>query len=202
MEYFAYQPKVSGTIWNIFKDLGTQSPAEIERAYSATEYSHTLEIVSAAMNGSIDLDGPFNLLAYERACQETDAIEQRKIKGPKELNIVDFETTKDTDLQVGYGDISSRSLRSKEDLIDEVVRRQSLNNGLDQLFNIRSRYIVERGVDVVSVLANALRGISDAMASFKGLLEDSTLKELFTNLCEDSQDGELLRQLEARLVAA
>ena len=202
MEYFAYQPKVSGSIWNIFKDLGTQSPAEIERAYDATEYSHTLEIVNAAMSGSINLNEHFNLFAYERACQDTDDIERRKIKGHREFNIVDFETTKDSDLQIGYGDISSRGLRSKEDLIDDVIRQQSLNNNLDLLFNIRSQYIVEHGVDIASVLRNAMLGIADAMTSLKELVKDSCIKDLFAQLCEDSQDGELLKQLEARLVTA
>ena len=201
MDYFTYQPNVTGDIWSLFKDLGSKPHAEIERTYSGSEYSHTLEIINAAMSSSIRLNDNFDLLAYERACQETDTLEKKKIKGHKEVNIVDFETSKDDSLTVGYGDISSRSLRAKEDLFDSMLDSEALNQNLEQLFNIRSRYIVEQGVDVVSVLYNAMKGVSDAMVSFKGLLHDSTIKDLYTELCLDSHNGELLRRLEVRMSA-
>lgn len=201
MEYFTYQPTVTGDIWTLFKDLGRRSQAEIERTYSGSEYSHTLEIINAALSSSIRLNEDFDLLAYERACQETDNLEKKKIKGHKEVNIVDFETSSDN-TSVGYGDISSRTLRAKEDLVEYMLDSEALNQNLERLFNIRSRYIVEQGVDIVSVLYNAMKGVSDAMVSLKGLIKDSTIKDLYAELCMDSHDGELLRLLEVRMATA
>lgn len=199
MKYFAYQNAPSGAVWSLFHELGSVSAEQRERVFSNSDYAHTLEIVSAAMNGKIPTDpesiSNFNLWGYEYACTKTDQDGRRK-ETKKTLNIVEFSTSSDDSLEVGYGDISARELGSEEALFDEIVDSVDFEENLRMLFNIRSRYISEQGVDVVSVLYGALKGIPDALSEIKKLLNDSVLRDLYTHLCEESKDGALLRRLE------
>ena len=199
MNYFGYQSNTSGAVWGLFKELGEVTPEQREKMYAGSEYAHTLEMVSAAMNGVIATDPEslenFNLWGYEAKCADTDAL-NRKSRAKKVLNIVEFTTSSEEDLEVGYGDVSARDLAGDDGMFDELVDSIAFEENLRKLFNIRSRYIAEQGVDVVSVSYGALQGIPDALTEVKTLFKDSTLCELYTQLCEESQDGALLRRLE------
>lgn len=203
MNYFGYQSNTTGAIWGLFKSLGEVTPEQREKMYSGSEYSHTLETVSAALSGAIATDpesvNNFNLWGYEFSCANRDNLRRLNL-AEHVLNIVDFSTTSDDSLAVGYGDISSRDLASKltskEDVFEDLVESISFEENLKQLLNIRSQYIVEQGVDVVSVLYGALKGIPDAINEVKTLVKDNFLKDLYAQLCEESQNGALLRRLE------
>lgn len=200
MDYFGYQSEASGAVWGLFRSLGEITPAQRESMYSGSEYAHTLETVSAALNGSIPTDREsvrnFNLWGYECACAAND-FKSRLNRVKKELNIVDVSSESDSSLQVGYGDISDRELKAKDDLFEDLVDSMTFEDNIKTLLNIRSKYIVECGVDVVGVLRSALRGIPDAVNEMRSLVKDSLLKDLYIQLCEESQDGALLRRLEA-----
>ena len=73
----------------------------------------------------------------------------------------------------------------------------NFEDNIKALCGIRTKYIVEKGIDVVSVLSCSLKGIPEAVAELKTIMADSVLGEIITSLCEDSRDGELLRRLEA-----
>lgn len=198
MNYFVYQSNTSGRVWGLFKELGEITPEQREKIYAGSEYAHTLEMVSAALNGAIATDPEslenFNLWGYEAKCAETDSIGKRN-RAKKELHIVEFSTSSDDSLDVGYGDISDRDLGSEDDMLELLVDSLAFEDNLRQLFNIRSHYIAEKGVDVVSVLYGALKGIPDAVKEMKSLVKDNMLCELYTQLCEESK-GMLLRRLE------
>ena len=184
-------------IWSLFRDLGETSDG-VKNAYGM-DYSHTLDIVKSALGGSISLSKEdiqsFNLQAYEYTCHENEKDGRRK-KAAKLLNIVDVDSSED-DIRVGYGEISSRSLASIEDSFDEVMSSSNFEDNIKALYGIRTKYIVEKGIDVVSVLSCSLKGIPEAVAELKTIMTDSVLGEIITSLCEDSRDGELLRRLEA-----
>lgn len=198
MNYFGYQSNASGKVWGLFRELGEITPEQREKMYAGSEYAHTLEMVSAALSGAIATDpeslANFNLWGYENKCAETDSLGKRA-RAKKELHIVDFTTSSDDSLEVGYGDVSARDLGSEDDMLDLLVDSMAFEENLRQLFNIRTRYIAEQGVDVVSVLYGALKGIPDAVKEMKTLVKDSALCELYTQLCEESK-GMLLRRLE------
>lgn len=199
MNYFNYQVNTSGKVWGLFRELGEVTPEQREKMFVGSEYAHTLEMVSAALNGAIATDSEslenFNLWGYEARCAETDALNRSK-RAKKVLNIVEFTTSSDDSLEVGYGDVSARDLAGDDGMFDEIVDSIAFEENLRKLFNIRTRYISERGVDIVSVLYGALKGIPDAVSEMRSLVKDSTLYELYTQLCEESQDGMLLRRLE------
>lgn len=186
-------------VWSLFKDLGDMTPSQLERVYSDCDYSHTLDIVRAALNGAIPLteDGidDFNLQAYEYKCKENE--KNGKYKRAKDvLNIVDFDNSEE-DGKVGYGDVSDRKIKSIEDSYEEIMKSEEFEQNIKTLYDIRTKYIVEKGVDLVSILIGSLKGIPEAVLEVKNLIQDSYLKDLIVSLCECSKDGKLLRVLEA-----
>lgn len=199
MNYFGYQHSVSGQIWSLFRELGEITPEQREKVYAGSEYAHTLEIVSAALNGHISTDPVslenFNLWGYESKCADMDA-HGKRARAKKVLNIVEFSTSSDDSIDVGYGEVSARELGYEDSMFDTIVESVDFEENLRRLFNIRTKYICEKGVDIVSVLYGALKGIPDAMTEIKTLVADSTLRELYTQLCEGNQNGTLIRRLE------
>lgn len=200
MHYFKYQnTKPMPKVWTLFKDLKTMSPEQISNMYANCDYSHTLEIVSAALNGSISLADDairdFNLQAYEAKCRENEKNGNYK-KAKEVLNIVELDNS-DDEIKVGYGDVSDRKLQVIEDSFEEIMSSETFEANIRELYGIRNKYIIEKGIDPVNALRNALKGIPEAVMELKNLISDSIIKDLITSLCEDSRDGKLLRVLEA-----
>lgn len=204
MNYFSYQPKgVTGRVWGLFASLANVSEEEKlgKDNSNFAGYAHTLEIVNAALNGTLatDLDSidNFNLKAYEYICNQNDEIGRSK-DVEKMLFIVDSideETEK-----VGYGDISERKLKTVDTAFDEVMDLDSFETNLNKLYNIRKTYITTKGIDLVSILYNSLKGIPEAMSAFREVIsENLDLKELITSLCEDGSGGILMERLELAL---
>lgn len=200
MKYYKYQnTKPMSNVWSLFKDLNTMTPSQIERLYADSDYSHTLDIVKAALNGSIPLTDDavreFNLQAYEYKCKENDKNGNFK-KSKDVLNIVEFDNSEE-DVNTRYGDISDRKLKVVEDAFEEVMSSDTFEANIRELYNIRTKYIIEHGIDLVSVLISSLKGIPEAVAEIKTIMCDTVVKDLIVSLCEDSRDGKLLRTLEA-----
>lgn len=200
MKYFKYQSGSMSKVWSLFRGLGDMTPEQIDKMYGGSDYSHTLEIVNAALNGSISLTdeavNDFNLPAYEYRCRENE--KNGNFKRAKEiLNIVEFDGS-DEEEKIGYGDISSRKLQNNfEESFDEIMSSETFESNIKQLFDIRSKYIIEHSIDPVSALINSLKGIPEAIQEVKQLMCDAVIKDLIVSLCEDSRDGKLLRVLEA-----
>lgn len=200
MKYYKYQQNRSmSKIWQLFQGLDDMTSEQIDRMYEGSDYSHTLDIVKAALNGSIPLSDEavreFSLQAYEYRCKENDK-NGRFNRAKDVVNIVEFDNS-DEDLKVGYGDVSDRKLKVKEDAFEELMNSRAFEENIRQLYNIRTKYIIEHGIDLVSVLISSLKGIPEAITEIKKLMIDEGIKELITSLCEDSKDGELLKVLES-----
>lgn len=203
MKYFKYVDTGSmGRVWSLFAELADETEEEkLGKAYYNVQYAHTLEIVNAAMRGSLPTDddslNSFNLRAYECKCRENDNNDQRK-QAEKLLYIVDDLGEEENG--VGYGDISEKrvSLNLQDLDFAEIDDLAAFEDSLSVLYNLRKQYITEEGVDVISILLNSLRGIPDAVSSMKKLvLRDSVLRDLVLDLCECSRDGALIERLEA-----
>lgn len=197
MNYFKYQYSGSlGQIWGLFSELSNLSKSEVLNANKRCDFSHTVDIISSAMNGGLSCED-FNLRAYEYSCKRTDDIKQSD-KRKKELVIVDT-VNGDEDTPVGYGEISSNDIRLR--VIDEAIEMLEADDEFErclaELYNIREDYIVEKGVDVVEMLSNSLKGIPEAVSFIRGIvLEDTKIKELVESLCENGID-----RLQGRLIA-
>lgn len=203
MNYFKYQSQQSmSKIWSLFVDLGKMSPEMKDKIYGGSDYSHTLEIVRSALNGNISLTDEavrsFNLGAYEFKCRENEKL--GRLKDAKTvLNIVEFDNSEE-DVRVGYGDISDRKLSMLDESFDKILDNDEFEYCIRQLLGIRSRYIVEHGVDLVSVLLNSLKGIPESVSTLKELVKDKVVKDLVTGLCNNG-NGRLIPILEAAVTA-
>lgn len=192
MNYFDYQQNgVMGRVWSLFSGLSDITDEENESISSTNSpYTHTLEIVSAALNGSLATDDEsidsFNLRAYEGKCKSNDKNNQIK-NVEKLLYIVDDVAGNEDRVQVGFGDISERKIASAEDQYERIDRESSFESNLLKLYDIRDRYISDRGIDPVRILSSSLKGIPEAISELKRLLgEDKELCELIVSLCEEN----------------
>lgn len=192
MNYFDYQQNgVMGRVWSLFSGLADVTDEEkVGKSGTDSSYTHTLEIVSAALNGSLATDDEsldnFNLRAYEGKCRVND--KNNKVKNvDKLLYIVDDVAGKEENVQVGFGDISERKLKKVDDQYDKIDREQSFESNLLKLYDIREKYISEHGIDPVRILSSSLKGIPEAVSELKRLLSnDEALRELVVSLCEEN----------------
>ncbi len=200
MRYFKYHyNEKSGKIWSLFNQIAETQQSQTEFGLSC-DYAHTLEIVHAAMSGSISLDedsvNSFNLRAYEYACSENDKIGRIK-RAEKELFIVDSFSDEGETKKVGFGDIPSNSVRlsTQDKRLDEIVNDDAFNKSLEELLGIRTKVFVEYGLDIVQALREALVGTKDAVDNIK-LISDKNeqVKNVIVALCT-AESGRLLNSL-------
>lgn len=200
MRYFDYQYSGTlGRVWSLFSGLN-EVPEEqkLGKSRFSCEYSHTLEIVNAALSGSLSTSSEsvknFNLQAYEYTCKENDNISQIK-SAEKLLYIVD-DTGEDNE-RVGFGDIQEKKLNPEKDCFNDIFDSTDFSSNLELLLSLRDKYIMEQGLDIVNVLKSSLKGIPEAIEKMKYILsKDDYLKELVISLCEDGQEGVLMDRLE------
>ncbi len=195
MRYFDYQQNGTlGRVWSLFSSLGSLSE---EKRLNSTEYSHTIEIVNAALRGylatsdeSID---SFNLEAYEYKCNENDRI-SKIYTADKVLYIVD--NVEETDIKIG--EIHENNVKlSKSGEFDSTDNSLSFESNIQRLLELRKMYIKVHGIDLVFVFKASLKGIPEAIGEMKILSNsDKELRELIKSLCEDEDSGVVLRRLE------
>lgn len=186
MKYFKYQYQDSmGDIWGLFSGLSES----VESINNRGLYGHTIEIINSAMNGNLssNSEDEFDLKAYEMRCKKTDDIELDKTR-EKYLSIVDTVNGDDND-SVGYGEISSNKLSSLEDAFGEFEKRDEFDTTLLKLFNMRSTYLINEGVDIIDTLINSLDGIPEAVDEMQELIiNDSFLRDIVSILCENGNN--------------
>ena len=168
MNYFNYFPDIEnqGKIWGLFESLQDFSEVDYHTDRSVGRY--TLEIMSAARSGRISLDGKFDLAAYERTCSSNTEIGKLN-KAKKELHIVSFDDTEE-DKKPGYGDVSDRRLGKRDveyEIVDNMV---GLGNSIQKLFELRRKYRIENGIDIVSLVVSASEGVYEAVRNLKILM--------------------------------
>ena len=183
-----------GKIWSLFSELKYAPQESIDTLNSAHRcpYSHTIEIISSAMNGNIYAPERFDLRGYEYACQKQEKI--NKISEASKLLAIVDESEEEEEVGCGYGEISSNKIKIIEDAYQILEDDIAFQESLKELYGIRSKYIVDFGIDPVELLKGALRGIPESIDLVKKL-KDSYLKEILVNLCELGSDGLLMEYL-------
>lgn len=195
MRYFDYQQSGTlGRVWSLFSSLGSLSE---DKRLNSTEYSHTVEIVNAALRGYLATSDEsienFNLEAYEYKCSENDRI-AKIYSADKILYIVDNVEENSVKMGEIHENNISLSKQGDFDLTDSSI---SFESDFQRLLKLRSLYIKVHGVDLVFVLKASLKGIPEAIGEIKILSSYSKeLKELIKSLCDNNDSGMLLKRLE------
>ena len=185
MKFFKYQYSGNmGKVWELFSSLSNLYEEEVLTKRKGYDYEHTLEIIHSSMNGSIpNYNKDFDLRAYEATCRYTDKTKRNEDK-KKYLSIVDTVNGSET-TPVAYGDISSNDTRLQaiEKAFDLLEENDEFEKCLEELLNLRGKYITEKSVDPVKMLLSSLQGIPEALQSMVKLTEeDANLKELVVGL--------------------
>lgn len=200
MRYFKYQcGDQMGSVWSMFKELADisefdRNPQERGRCL----YGHTMETLDSLMHKAergVNLTSEeFCLRAYELQCQRNDDTQQM-IDADKCLAIID-EADEKEDQRLGYGQVSSRNLKTYEELYDEVDNSDVFDRYMSTLYSVNKVYITEQGVDIIVMLKSALKGIPMAVEGLTSLInKDSRLRSIVYGLCDSSENGHLLKQL-------
>lgn len=173
MNYFNYQPQCPmGQVWSLFTDLRNAGERQLVSDYD--EYGHSLDIIKAAISGNIS-EVDFNLSAYETQCYLNDKKDFYN-KLDKVLYIVDNATSDSEDLRVNYGEISSNSskLKSQKDPYVDIEDMSTFESNLNELLGLRNSIIAVKGVDIVELLKNSLKGIPDAIKELSIIVKEDT----------------------------
>lgn len=195
MRYFDYQPKMQfGKIWELFSEMNSRSEAEIlGQTNSRVQYSHTIEIINAALSGSLSVSDEsikyFSLPAYEYACDKNEGIDRKASYATTLFLVSDGE---DEDRKAGYGEYSDAKLKIKERPYDDFENRETFSENIKRLININKVYLRSKGIDVIRLLKNSLKNDKQSTKRLKLILdEDMELQELVVDLCEDGSEGTL-----------
>lgn len=170
MNYFNYMPdskKHMGKVWNLFESMSTE---EIERG----SYEYSLDIVKAALNGRIALEGEesenFHLREYTAGCKRNTRLTNRA-NAKKELFIAD-SFTEDENEKIGFGDVSERVLKDIDVLFDTLIDDETFEQCLINLMGIRNEYIVKRGIDLVEIIRGSIKQMAVSMKELSSLVKD------------------------------
>lgn len=203
MRYFDYQHNGTlGRIWSLFTGLYDVSEEfKTGKSKSYCDYSHTLEIVNAAISGSLSTSTEsieeFNLEAYECACSKNDKISKIK-SADKYLYIVD-EVGEDNE-NIGFGDISEKKIKSPENDFKDIESKLSFEENMCKLLDIRTNYLRKNGVDLLVILKSALCGIPDAIGELNTISDgNDMLSDIIKSLLEDASENLLLEEINKRL---
>ena len=193
MNYFKHHVnKPTGRVWSLFSELSTASK-EMRKDANSISFSHTLEIVNAALSGSISLDEEslqsFNLSAYEFTCSMNDRNSQFS-RANKELFIVDEHGNSEEDERVGFGDISMRRLGVRDNNLEVMINSQAFEESLSELLGIRQKVMVDEGIDIVKALYESLMGVASAIKLVQEVTEkNKQVEEIISTLCSVSNGG-------------
>lgn len=202
MNYFSHHVnRPIGKVWSLFSELAEASK-EVSKTSSTVGFSHTLEIVNAALSGSICLDEEsiqnFNLRAYEYKCNENDTKSRYISKNNKELFIVDNCSNDDEEKRVSLGDISMRRLGVKDKNLENLIESQAFDESLARLLGIREDIMVDYGVDLVRALCESIMGVTSAIKLVREVSEkNEQVEEIVTTLCSTAPNGGLYNRLKA-----
>lgn len=196
MNYFNYMPdsnKHMGKVWNLFESMTTE---EIERG----SYEYSLDIVKAALNGRITLEGEegenFPLREYTAGCKRNTRLTNRA-NTKKELFIVD-SFTEDENEKIGFGDVSERVLKDIDTLFDTLVDDQTFEQCLVNLMGIRNEYIVKQGIDPVEIIRGSIKQMASSMKILSSLVkEDNRVSQIVDGLLGTGHGDEVLSRLAA-----
>ena len=197
MKYFDYQEKQMGNVWELFRELIDVPVDEIlgKTQSNTVEFGHSLDIIIAATQGRIRMgeEDTFDLRAYESKCYMSEYLTNAKNRS-KYLSLVDDSGVKEDG--AGYGEISSNDIKVFEDGFSAVEMEESFEACLSVLYNLKSDYIVSKGVDIVELIRGALSGIPESIKKIQILSKaDENLSAIIETLCEGSVDGSLYEKL-------
>ena len=196
MKFFERQPafNVRSKINSLFSELAYLSNEEILCPDKRrVEFEHTEQIITAALNGAIDLEKPFNYRGYEYRCTLNDS--KSKYSRVKKEIAIEFRDIRGSDKEdkPAYGTINSNEIKLEEEGYAEVDNEVDFECALRILCDLRNDFIIEQSFDILSVLSNALRGVRGAISALRLFCEKNEyLKEIVTSLLSSSKQEVLM----------
>lgn len=180
MKFFQKKSTVdTGRVWNLFADLAEMSPKQFLEPSNRQIASHTLEIISSALRGGVDLEQErFNLWGYEAVCNDRDRKNPKKENKEIPLHTSDsMPEGKDMGLV-----ISLNQVKAIEDAFDSMINDTAVQQIVESLFTLRKKH-AHLGYDLVIVLLGALDEIKDSVTILqKACAEDEEVKDMVETL--------------------
>lgn len=200
MRYFRYKiRKPRGLIWELFSDLPEIQEKRLRTINNVKndygmDFEYSEEIIKSAVNGNINLDAKFNLVAYEKKCYRNDRIGKDKRRAYED-NIVEIgEEDREVIENSKYGLISlnDAKLANKESLDDKLKNLEyeaSFEGYLDELFSYRKQCLREYGIDPIRALRDAcIDKIPEAVVNLQKI-ESKKIQEVIKNILISDKKG-------------
>lgn len=170
--HYSRHENVDPRIWSIFK--GIEKYGEVD----GFRIEHVDEMLTAALNGDINLKKEFNLAGYERAILAREHKNSRvKASKIKFISFADSATETESDLRNGGMTIDEVSYMSsnfsdvKSDF-DKFFDNEELQSAVSNIRQLNEDFIVDYNLDLVVLLKKATSGIPQAISKLKEVCEE------------------------------
>lgn len=157
-----------GTHWGVDEIPEKVLGLFAESVEEGKKISRTSEIIYAGIQGGIDLDGYFNLEAYERAIEKNENL-SAYAKRKKEMYI-DFDCSSDEfDTVCKQGGIQADKINIKKvrDEYEEFMDADELVRAVARVKSLNNDFVIVEEVDIIEALCLALKGIPQAVKELK-----------------------------------
>lgn len=156
--------------------LGLFTPM-LDRPERTVEF--TEEIINAGLEGRIDFTKVFNLDAYEFTVRNNEKMNTEKRRA-KEV-FIDYsstETEKESSLRNGgitMDAVAVSAVEKLSDAFEEVVDSSELSYAIETIKSLNDDFIIENGVNLISVIKKAVEGFPQAKATLKRVCEEYSI---------------------------
>lgn len=136
----------------------------------------TEEIITAGLEKRIDFSRVFNLDAYEYTIKNNTRMNVEKERSKKVF--IDFasnESERESSLRNGgmtVDSVSASAIKDLSDAFEEVLDNSELQYAIDTIKSLNDDFIVDYGINLVSVIKKAVIGFPQAVAKLKELCDE------------------------------
>lgn len=165
---FGFDNTVAPEVYELFKGMLTSNEKEVPYA---------LEIIKAANEGRISMDGSFCLEAY---CGKIKSnLEKNAIQRAKKVTFLDMSANPEEDMEkgvagAGFG-VSVNKIVKMESSYEEIDEDEDLVYAIKQIKRVQEDILAEEGIDLLFLMKRAASGVPQAVQKLRQFCEEYEL---------------------------
>lgn len=164
---FGFDNTVASEVYELFSSM----------LYSDKPVLYVDEIMKAAMEGRINMDGSFCLEAY---CGKISSnLEKNAIHRAKKIKFLDMSANPEEDMEkgvpgAGYG-VSVNKIVKMETSFEEIDENEDLVHAINQIKRVQEDILAEEGIDLLFLIKRAASGVPQAVQKLRQFCEEYEL---------------------------
>ena len=146
----------------------------VENPEERSEYPS--EIISAGLQGRINLNKDFNLKAYEAKIKHNEKLGKEGRK-KREVYMSYTDNNDDWDEVNSSGGVksdlvSAHAAQNMRDAYEELIMQDSLGYAIETIESLRNELIIHENVDIITLMKQALKSIPRSVKLLRRICED------------------------------